>query len=68
MKLTTFIAIALIINIVVSKSLKNKNDFNNSFENIRKHQSNLIRNKRGMYNYEFNLLYVLLPPLYTPQK
>ena len=60
MKLTTVIAIALIINIVVSKSLKNKNDLNNSFENIGKHQSNLIRNKRGMYNYEFNLLYVLL--------
>ena len=68
MKLTTFIAIALIIDIVVSKSWKNENDFNNSFENIRKHQRNLIRNKRGMYKYEFNLLYVLLPPLYTPQK
>ena len=60
MKLKTVIVIALIINIVVSKSLKNKNDLNNSFENIGKHQSNLIRNKRGMYNYEFNLLYVLL--------
>ena len=68
MKLTTFIAIALIINTVVSKSLKNDNVFNNSFENIRKHQSNLIRNKRGMYNYQSNLLFLLLPPLYTPQK
>ena len=63
MKFLTFIiVIALIVNIVISKSLlKNKRDFINNLENTnREDQNNLIRNKRG----KIEKIYIKTEPLF----
>ena len=63
MKFLTFIiVIALIVNIVISKSLlKNKRDFINNLENTnREDQNNLIRNKRG----KIEKIYIKTKPLF----
>ena len=63
MKFLTFIiVIALIVNIVISKSLlKKKRDFINNLQNTnREDQNNLIRNKRG----KIEKIYIKTKPLF----